>query len=153
MKTIKTLLQDFLKILNTNPRTTEESKIENPGQGKPPEKPQTGRTSNNNHNKTNNVNNINNETHAKETHQTPGDTGMAYPDSPSTYRDAEEPKKQQTTHESALKAAYERGVKDGRNAQIEERYFPRQDDGVPHFHGNPTKAGTTSTLFSIAREA
>lgn len=48
---------------------------------------------------------------------------------------------------------YERGVIDGRNQQIEEKYFPKTDDGVPHFHGNHTRRSPLGDIFSMAREA
>lgn len=49
--------------------------------------------------------------------------------------------------------AYQRGLRDGRNMVIEERYFPKTDDGVPHFRGNPTRVNATGDIFSMAREA
>lgn len=55
--------------------------------------------------------------------------------------------------EKALKEAYERGVKDGRNSKIEEMFFMGKDDGIPEFHGYPRQQTPLSDIFSIAREA
>lgn len=52
-----------------------------------------------------------------------------------------------------IKKAYRKGVIDGRNQQIEERYFPMKEDGIPHFHGNPSTGNLTGDIFSMAREA
>lgn len=49
--------------------------------------------------------------------------------------------------------AYERGLIDGRNSRIEERYFPKEDDGIPEFHGSPSKEIKTGDIFRIARDA
>lgn len=52
-----------------------------------------------------------------------------------------------------LSLAYEKGLIDGRNAQIEEKYFPKTDDGIPHFRGRPSKSISAGDIFSMAREA
>ena len=61
------------------------------------------------------------------------------PNTPSSYASFEE--------------AYEQGLIDGRNSVIEETYFPKGDDGVPHFRGNPSLADPMGDIFSMAREA
>lgn len=53
----------------------------------------------------------------------------------------------------AIEEAYQKGLKDGRNARIEERYFPKENDGVPHFRGGAVKIPSGGDIFSIAREA
>lgn len=56
--------------------------------------------------------------------------------------------------EEALKEAYEKGRRDARNEMIEQKYFPKRDDGIPHFHGTPPRRSTSTTgIFSLAREA
>ena len=55
--------------------------------------------------------------------------------------------------ENALKKAYEEGYIAGRNSSIEEKYFPKDDDGIPHFHGSPSQNISGSDIFSMAREA
>ena len=55
------------------------------------------------------------------------------------------------TQDSASEA-YQQGLIDGRNQRIEEIYFPKEDDGIPHFRGNASKARPAS-IFSMAREA
>lgn len=54
--------------------------------------------------------------------------------------------------QEAVKRAFEEGVKAGRNAKIEETYFPKQDDGIPHFRGT-TPSAPSNDIFSLAREA
>lgn len=53
----------------------------------------------------------------------------------------------------AIEEAYQRGLIDGRNAQIEEIYYPKEDDGIPVFRGKPSNYRSTGDFFSIAREA
>ena len=48
---------------------------------------------------------------------------------------------------------YQRGFIDGRNQKIEEMFFPKYDDGVPHFRGTPTPQSPSIDIFSLAREA
>ena len=62
-----------------------------------------------------------------------------YPNPPSPYASFEE--------------AYKQGLIDGRNSVIEETYFPKGDDGIPHFRGNPSLADPMGDIFSMAREA
>lgn len=52
-----------------------------------------------------------------------------------------------------IETAYAKGYKDGRNATIEERYFPKTDDGIPVFRGKPEKRNLNPDIFSMAREA
>ena len=146
MKTIKTLLKELM--------------------GKDLESPVDGS------NKTINPKNSDHET---ETDENPGDYCVADPDST---RPVEEPQGD-TTPEGELNSqeetisegddtslegnvenidellleAYERGVKDGRNAAIEETHFPKVDDGVPHFRGNAVPNTPMGDIFSMAREA
>ena len=53
----------------------------------------------------------------------------------------------------AIEEAYQRGVIDGRNAKIEEEYFPKTNDGIPQFHGSFSKENSFGDIFSMAREA
>lgn len=56
--------------------------------------------------------------------------------------------------ESAKESAYKEGEKAGRNAKIEEEYFPATDDGIPHFNGINRHSGKKrEDIFSLAREA
>lgn len=55
--------------------------------------------------------------------------------------------------EKALKEAYEQGFIEGKNAQIEEKYFPMKEDGIPAFRGCPSPASPANSIFSMAREA
>lgn len=52
-----------------------------------------------------------------------------------------------------IKEAYEKGVIDGRNSKIEETFFPKGNDGIPHFHGAPSTLSPIGDIFSMAREA
>lgn len=56
-------------------------------------------------------------------------------------------------YESALKESYEKGWKEGRNTGIEEKYFPKNNDGIPRFPGNAQPQNPADSIFSIAREA
>lgn len=53
----------------------------------------------------------------------------------------------------ALEKAYQDGYLAGKNAKIEEKYFPKTDDGLPNFRGYNKPARPVSTIFSMAREA
>lgn len=111
-----------------------------------------------------------------ETDEDAGDIGMADPDNQETDGNAEGTEQQnqpgQPGHseqpglsvatgavgenlniEEALKAAYKEGLIAGRNAVIRERYFPKNDDGIPRFRGAPSKTKNSSDIFSMAREA
>lgn len=57
------------------------------------------------------------------------------------------------SHEEALREAYRKGEIAGRNAQIEEKYFPKTDDGIPAFRGRPSRGVSSTDIFSMAREA
>lgn len=48
---------------------------------------------------------------------------------------------------------FEAGRIAGRNEQIEEKYFPATDDGIPQFRGRTTTRQTYTDIFSMAREA
>ena len=52
----------------------------------------------------------------------------------------------------AAAEAYKEGEIAGRNAQIEERYFPKTEDGLPHFRGMKERHNDTG-IFSLARNA
>ena len=54
---------------------------------------------------------------------------------------------------AAVDEAYQKGFIDGKNAQIEEKYFPKSNDGLPHFRGRQSKPNYTADIFSMAREA
>ena len=58
----------------------------------------------------------------------------------------------QKSHADAVKEAYEKGLIDGRNAKIEELYFPNIDDGIPYFRDTVSKE-SSSNIFSMARDA
>lgn len=54
----------------------------------------------------------------------------------------------------AIEEAYRKGVIEGRNAQIEEKYFPMTDDGIPRLRsGRPLKKRSSDNIFALAREA
>lgn len=56
--------------------------------------------------------------------------------------------------DAAKEAAYREGEKAGRNAKIEEEFFPTTDDGIPHFNGlNRPSGKKRDDIFSLAREA
>ncbi|MCH5227311.1 MAG: hypothetical protein J1F16_05785 [Muribaculaceae bacterium] len=55
--------------------------------------------------------------------------------------------------EKAIKEAYRQGELAARNARIEERYFPRKEDGIPAFRGKPSAMRPAADIFSMAREA
>lgn len=63
------------------------------------------------------------------------------------------PEKEEETVQAAIQKAYNQGVIDGRNAHIEEKYFPKTDDGIPSFHGRRVTPSSSSDIFSMAREA
>ena len=65
----------------------------------------------------------------------------------------EEPPISKEEYERAVKEAFEKGVIEGRNQQIEEKYFPKEEDGIPHFHGVSSKTLPGSDIFSMARSA
>ena len=44
---------------------------------------------------------------------------------------------------------YQKGLIDGRNQQIEERFFPRNEDGIPQLRGGGMDKG--GGIFAIAR--
>lgn len=50
-------------------------------------------------------------------------------------------------------AAYRKGELAGRNAKIEEKYFPKEDDGLPRFRGLENETDKGSDIFSVAKEA
>lgn len=78
-----------------------------------------------------------------------GESGSGEQQSGGELNEQEEKPKSQ---EDAVKEAYEKGLRDGRNSQIEELYFPKIDDGVPHFRGTVSKE-PFSDIFSMARDA
>ena len=55
--------------------------------------------------------------------------------------------------DKAKSEAYREGEIAGRNAQIMEKHFPSTDDGLPHLSSGAKNTGSTSDIFSIAREA
>ena len=62
-------------------------------------------------------------------------------------------KANEVSEDSTGLSDYERGRIDGRNERIEEIYFPKTDDGIPHFRGRPAKPSSGPDIFSMAREA
>lgn len=108
--------------------------------------------------------------------ETPRDPELDNPDAGEDPRDAQEPEEpgfpqsdesrtdeqradesrtdESNTGEERIKdqRTYEEGVVDGRNAVIEETYFPKED-GVPHFRGNASRNPSCPDIFSLAREA
>lgn len=59
--------------------------------------------------------------------------------------------KSERNYEKEIADAYQKGLIDGRNQKIEETYFPKNDDGVPHFHGCSNPYSPVSDIFNIAR--
>ena len=55
--------------------------------------------------------------------------------------------------DKAKSEAYREGEIAGRNAQIMEKHFPSTDDGLPHLSSGAKNTGSTTDIFSIAREA
>ena len=64
-----------------------------------------------------------------------------------------DPEKETRDFEREIEDAYQRGVIDGRNAVIEDKFFPSLDDGVPRFRGISSKENFAADIFSMAREA
>lgn len=57
-------------------------------------------------------------------------------------------------YEEGRSTAFKEGEIAGRNAKIEERYFPSNDDGLPHLRGSVRKrSGNDGDIFSMARNA
>lgn len=52
-----------------------------------------------------------------------------------------------------VEEAYQKGVTDGRNAKIEDLFFPESATSIPHFRGNASKIVSAADFFSMAREA
>lgn len=147
MKTFKTLLKDFLRSLQSDSLAKEDTTVSQ---------------------SETQFNNPNNTNHETETDETPGDPEL---DNPSVGEDPgydEEPQGGTSHHpggepsaggldrealKAALKAAYDEGVIAGRNAQILERHFPNEDDGIPDFRGFTPKPEPYGNIFSIAKEA
>ena len=146
MKTIKTLLKEFLSKQSPH---EENNEAENPENDRMAPSNDAITTPESINPKTTN----NNET---ETNEMAGNHGMVDPDnSEIDLHDQGEPQENTSIQdlEQRLREAYARGVKDGRNMKIEEEYFPNSDDNIPHFHGNPSPASPFSDIFSMAREA
>ena len=56
--------------------------------------------------------------------------------------------------DSARDEAFKEGERAGRNAKIEEEYFPKVDDGLPRFHGTVKPRPTQrDDIFTLARNA
>lgn len=169
MKTIKALLKElFEKRSKESPPVLAETKPSAPPEAKTSEQPDSKVDSNdstetdsptnteNNNLKTeksqedsNNNQNTKNQTHTKtnnyetETDESAGDSLLDPADTGQSDRIVEE----------ARREAYRRGVIDGRNQRIEEIYFRKVEDGVPHFNGDMSKSRSKSNIFSMAREA
>ena len=100
---------------------------------------------------TQNQNQKQNET---ETDESAGNSELDNPDAGENPRNnQEEPGGEGNGISETPEEAYRRGVIDGRNQQIEEKYFPKTDDGIPNFRGRPEKSSPLSDIFSMAREA
>ena len=57
-------------------------------------------------------------------------------------------------YDNAKEEAYKEGEKAGRNARIEEEYFPTVEDGIPQFNGMIKNSHQKrDDIFSIARDA
>lgn len=82
----------------------------------------------------------------------PGDLNPGEKKWPEVETESGEVSQDERTKE-AIQEAYLQGVIAGRNAQIEEKYFPKTDDGIPCFHGNACKTSSGNDIFSLAREA
>ena len=163
MKTIKSLIRDILR-------------------KDKPEKPQE-RDAKEEHSEPKNaveaqnevINPLNSNNNETENHEMDRDSGMADPADPKISGDFQRPgnesgeseetdrgesqpvesKGEETTADMAVKIreAYEKGLIDGRNSRIEEVYFPKENDGVPVFHGSNRKSTPSTDIFSMAREA
>ena len=56
--------------------------------------------------------------------------------------------------DSAKDEAYREGERAGRNAKIEEEYFPTVDDNIPHFNGTfKPRPNQKEDIFTLARKA
>ena len=55
--------------------------------------------------------------------------------------------------DKAREEAFREGELSGRNARIEETYFPKTDDGLPHFKGTARRSRPFGDIFDTAREA
>ena len=154
MKTLKTLLKDFLwkrqSIIKNpdNPNTNDPNEINNTKNPK-------------------NLKNLNK--HETTTDESPGDARMASSDTPEDCANLETPPRPAPSGEGVSYSdkkslhdgsdlegeteAFKRGVIEGRNQQIEERFFPKTDDGIPHFHGGTPANLPGDDIFSLAREA
>lgn len=151
MKTLKTLLKELL------------SKSNSPESNQEPENKSNSLTQNQNQNETETDETARNpvvdcpfagegdrtdpkcpENKAGEPGEPGGDSGVTTED-PQHTSDA--------SHQEAIKEAYRQGEIAGRNAQIEEKYFPKTDDGIPHFRGRPSRHISSADIFSMAREA
>ena len=66
---------------------------------------------------------------------------------------SDEPEEASRPKDEAILEAFRKGVIEGRNQQIEERFFPKTDEEIPRFHGHPSKYLPSDDIFSLAREA
>ena len=167
MKTIKTILKELLKPPKSNKGKTpsesgkstqpEISITENDNNKETPplenDKSKGITFSENDKNVITNQNQISNET---ETNENVGDNRLDTPDTPEDCPVIQsEPGSAGESGkgiEERIREAYEKGVMDGRNQQIEEKFFPKYD-GIPQFRGAPSLRNTSDDIFSIAREA
>ncbi|MCH5242963.1 MAG: hypothetical protein J1F67_11210 [Muribaculaceae bacterium] len=165
MKTIKTLLKDFLswristsKEKSLSPQCGETQNTINPQNTKNYETANQENPGDNNVVDTTDPGSVENpETNSE---SEPGSESGLNPQSPIPTAQDPWANHMQAFHASSpipntqsLKAAYEQGLIDGRNLVIEETYFPKGDDGIPHFRGNPSLADPMGDIFSMAREA
>lgn len=131
MKTLKSLLADFLQTRKLK------------------EEPPTNQ----------NTTNQNSDNHETESDENPGIPGMDNSDAGESDGNAQEAIPEpgdagtRRDFEAELKEAYQKGVIDGRNAKIEEQYFPKHDDGIPQFRGAASASNSAPNIFSMAREA
>ena len=150
MKTIRTMLKNFKR--KKPPIPIRDGPEDTSGSDTLPKEEEKAKNHNENHKSENDIkdnheNNKNRDENERKTDEIPGDPRVDSPD------DRENSESLQERGEVTLEEAYRRGVIDGRNQQIEERYFPKVEDGIPHFHGRPSESLPSSSIFSMAREA
>lgn len=147
MKTISEIIREIFAVRGEKPKIDEKShekSVEKPdmenGKQATDEEPIKSEDDTANQNQINqNLNNQNNEEYETENPEMDRNPDVADSDDQELVREIE--------------AAYQRGVIDGRNSIIEERYFPVLDDGLPRFRGCQSKMDSLNDIFSMAREA
>ena len=101
------------------------------------------------------INSQNQDEDETKNHEVAGDNIVAHPDNQESDRKIETEQSSGVNHdlEKEIEKAYNRGLIDGRNARIEETFFPKKAESVPAFRGTPRNSMPSSDIFSVAREA